>query len=914
MTTQPAASEKPVSTEPSIRWTYPFATKDKKPVADPQTCYSAFGLMDDGYYPLGVNGFPHGGVHFGAATASYLYQADGVQCIADGEIVAYRIDDAYPHLHFAQDGKWAMYSTGFVLVRHRMTLPPAPGTTATQSADEMQMVYSLYMHMADWSTYLADGKLARPWWWEGVDAYRIGSKAHQLPGHDGSPGTAGAFVWTAPKTGKRVGFLPEGSEITINERRGQWAHIKTITAGTMISPTNGGVFGSDDLNVPWQRPDSHTPDGAASAHEAPPAPVTSEGDWGWLFLPHLQPVKEPTGVGTVVIPHVPIKIKAGTLLGQIGEYHDYERATPLPPRPARLLLHLEVFAGPEFSAFLQKSRARAAQSPADQRTVFVVNAGARLVPAPAPANTRLGVRGPVAKVTLMQCPASGPWVLVQALCHAQGALLVKDGPPVWIERDKLATAGNGTPAWSQFPLQLQAIAEPACGLIHTSSLAELDALDTADKAVDERGVRWWRIPIGNAKGQPARGWVCEKGHPGTQWDSPWAWPGFEVVDATGISLTDAFRRALVVTGVADWKEQREFEPSTEAINGSALLLRLERIVAALDTDKRNSKDAGNVVTARALRAALREPWLAQELSHIIMRYESEWGGDMGRWQALTALMKNAKQNWQCELERIRKLQWWDEVKGKVADFPASPVVYHINPVALVATFAIARKRRDYDLGKLSSQYETGGRGPITISGGQGDPGGVSYGSYQMTSKTRQRDGSFIIGGTVQKFANSPDFPWASEFVGLTPGTPGFSQKWRAIVSENTAEFTRIEHEFIKKTHFDVQIAYVKAQTGVDLRYHSHAINDVVWSISVQNGPSTDVISTAMSNLVIAATETRAYDMALIDAIYAERGKKDPQGRMIRFIHSSSAIQDGISHRYGSERRKAQEELKDEIDY
>ena len=37
------------------------------------------------------------------------------------------------------------------------------------------------------------------------------------------------------------------------------------------------------------------------------------------------------------------------------------------------------------------------------------------------------------------------------------------------------------------------------------------------------------------------------------------------------------------------------------------------------------------------------------------------------------------------------------------------------------------------LGSLSSKYETGGRGPGTVSSGAGDAGGVSDGSYQMTS-------------------------------------------------------------------------------------------------------------------------------------------------------------------------------------
>ncbi|MDR6485511.1 UNVERIFIED_ORG: putative chitinase [Burkholderia sp. 1988] len=73
-----------------------------------------------------------------------------------------------------------------------------------------------------------------------------------------------------------------------------------------------------------------------------------------------------------------------------------------------------------------------------------------------------------------------------------------------------------------------------------------------------------------------------------------------------------------------------------------------------------------------------------------MKYESEWGGGTGRWEALTPLMRNAAENWKCELERIRKLQWWDSVKGKVEGFPSSPVVNHIHPVALIGNFSAKR--------------------------------------------------------------------------------------------------------------------------------------------------------------------------------------------------------------------------------
>jgi hypothetical protein len=49
-------------------------------------------------------------------------------------------------------------------------------------------------------------------------------------------------------------------------------------------------------------------------------------------------------------------------------------------------------------------------------------------------------------------------------------------------------------------------------------------------------------------------------------------------------------------------------------------------------------------------------------------------------------MRNAPENWECELQRIRKLKWWSDVKGKVDGFPSDPKVYHIHPIALVANF------------------------------------------------------------------------------------------------------------------------------------------------------------------------------------------------------------------------------------
>lgn len=681
-------------------------------MADPQTFYAALGSMSDGFFPLGVNGFPHGGVHFGPGSASRVGQSRGVRVIADGDIVAYKLDDSYPHLQFTQTRRWALYSTGFVLVRHKMTMPQAAKSTATQPANETLTFFSLYMHMADWSTYLADGTLTRPGWWRGVTAFRIGAKDTQVGG-----GAAGAFVYTAPTAGKKgeftpgqyVGFLPEGSEITVGETRGQWGHIKAITSGTMVAPTSGDYFGWEDgPQAPWQLPDGSRA-GAASGEGPVPdveketdTPLTSKGDWGWVNLHDQQATKEPTDVGTVVIPppQQPIHVSAGTLLGQLGEYIDYETSKPLPPVPSRQLLHVEVFADETLKAFIEKSRSRAERLPESNRTIFVIQAGAKLVAKPLDADVKLGEGAQLAMLTLTPTsPKTGPWVQVQPWISDPSGLAKQYREPVWIARSGLnrLDAPNGLSAWKSFPLQLTQASSPVNSDLVAYPRAELNSLGEGNVAVDDKGVAWWRLEVGTGSGQAATGWVCggksdgSGNQPSTRWESPWAWPGFEIVDATSINLADAFKRNLSVTGSASPKEQKAFAPSAEAVGNSALLSKLEQTVSRLaapgGVKDEQGKDGSVVVTAVKLRQALGRRWLASELGHIILKYESEWGGGTSRWEALTPLMRNATENWKCELERIRKLQWWNFVKGKIDGFPSSAVVNHIHPVAMIANFS-----------------------------------------------------------------------------------------------------------------------------------------------------------------------------------------------------------------------------------
>lgn len=203
------------------------------------------------------------------------------------------------------------------------------------------------------------------------------------------------------------------------------------------------------------------------------------------------------------------------------------------------------------------------------------------------------------------------------------------------------------------------------------------------------------------------------------------------------------------------------------------------------------------------------------------------------------------------------------------------------------------------LGSLSSKYETGGRGPGTVSSGIGDAGGVSYGSYQMTSRPR--------GGTVARFVAGAAFPWRDRFAALQPGSSEFSAAWRALTTEAPGAFFEAQHAFIKATHFDPLVAKVLSEDALDIRTRAPAVQDAVWSTAVQHGPNTPVVHRAIVAAGGAASlhpVERERDRRLILAIYAERGRRSAAGNLVYFARNSRAVQDGVARRFRDEERDA----------
>lgn len=204
---------------------------------------------------------------------------------------------------------------------------------------------------------------------------------------------------------------------------------------------------------------------------------------------------------------------------------------------------------------------------------------------------------------------------------------------------------------------------------------------------------------------------------------------------------------------------------------------------------------------------------------------------------------------------------------------------------------------DQRIGGLSERYESGGRGPGTVSSGAGDPGGVSYGTYQLAGNMNR----------PQEFLANEGRRWAAEFGGAAPGTAAFTAVWRAIAAREPEAFEAAQHDYIQRTHYQVQADQVETRTGVNVTDRSAALRDVVWSTAVQHGPETQVIARAIANVRaqgVTPADGQTYDRALINAIYDERGRRDAGGGLAYFTSASASVQASVANRFAEERRDA----------
>ncbi|EHN1497452.1 hypothetical protein KHR61_002596, partial [Salmonella enterica] len=277
-----------------------------------------------GHWLVGSNGMWHGGIHITDATTPWCalsgkapqevmeYPVPGkgeqaIRCMADGEVVAYRINRDYLTLPWESGDLF--YSSSFVLVRHHIQ----PGQTAASSLT----FYTLYMHLAPWSAYPEEST-----------AYKVADGQHLKAYVDDT------LQWTATtlKPGTRVNWNKSDPAAQMTARGRRYAHVSLVEGITDKMNLNAG-------DLLWVVCDNGNllPD-----HNGPERPA-----WWSNLLP---PAKETMQFDTVVCP-TPYPIRSGDAIGHLGYY----QAPKDGGYNGRYQVHIECFTTDDLPRFLSNS-------------------------------------------------------------------------------------------------------------------------------------------------------------------------------------------------------------------------------------------------------------------------------------------------------------------------------------------------------------------------------------------------------------------------------------------------------------------------------------------------------------------------------------------------------------------------------
>lgn len=139
---------------------YPFVTESGQDYRDLESLLNDLGAQSGGYYLLGANNFWHGGIHITDEKFIQHKKDHPVRCMMDGTVIAYRLNKQYPTQKWLPNSqlpaKDLQFSNGFCLVKHEYESPVNQQEGENNGKTNTLTFYSLYMHLADYSTYIAE--------------------------------------------------------------------------------------------------------------------------------------------------------------------------------------------------------------------------------------------------------------------------------------------------------------------------------------------------------------------------------------------------------------------------------------------------------------------------------------------------------------------------------------------------------------------------------------------------------------------------------------------------------------------------------------------------------------------------------------------------------------------------------------
>ncbi|WP_322009532.1 chitinase [Paraburkholderia sp. J12] len=282
-----------------------------------------------GFYIVSPKGMWHGGIHVTEAGAGQSLDLEaGIRCIADGRVIAYRVNRDYPTSEMpAADNHPTVsipYSTGFALVQHAMEFPK----------DNKLTFYSLYVHLMAVADYDANfPNRDKPAYWS--RQYQVTEYAQDKQTGGANP-QHGLRVRKSHPHGQPLGILAQGTCITVGKVEKGWGQVMKLEGPDPYATTVGGSVATFALIGGWVSLGNGDagplvkvviPDSVLDRVVCPPAPEGAPaGDTGF-------------------------PIKAGELIGHLGRFDSLKDG----PAGTRLV-HIEVFSDDSIVPFMEQSR------------------------------------------------------------------------------------------------------------------------------------------------------------------------------------------------------------------------------------------------------------------------------------------------------------------------------------------------------------------------------------------------------------------------------------------------------------------------------------------------------------------------------------------------------------------------------
>lgn len=208
--------------------------------------YRALSEASSGFYPVGEKGIWHGGIHIDDGVLKSVDGGDNaISCIANGEVIAYRVNDVYPNVTYDPNSAdfpilkamldyICYFSTGFTLVRHYFEMPSLLNDKVKPPSITL---YSLYMHQLDWYGYTEMiEKKEYPTFWHLV---------YGEVSNDASDIIKGTVIRKNGAKTTELGLLLKDSQIKVGDQidKTNWYQLTEIVSGGFFDVS--GTFHRD---------------------------------------------------------------------------------------------------------------------------------------------------------------------------------------------------------------------------------------------------------------------------------------------------------------------------------------------------------------------------------------------------------------------------------------------------------------------------------------------------------------------------------------------------------------------------------------------------------------------------------------------------------------------------------------------